>query len=101
MPFESRGPCKEVRSQCDIFWQETAIAAISNAGKAKHSALRRAIWVVVFCVFSGITLSGVVEVFEKFLKYPTSTSLSIELVNTVNTVKILIVKFWIYIQHNK
>ena len=40
--------CNVIWQTWDRFWQETSINGVSNAGKARDSALRRVIWTVIF-----------------------------------------------------
>ena len=75
---------RRIRDQCDRFWEETAISGISNAAHAKHSPLRRTLWIASFLIFAAITLQSVYHVFDDFLQYPTTTTVSISLKNTVS-----------------
>ena len=76
---------RRIRDQFDRFWQETAISGISNAAHAKHSPLRRTLWISSFLIFGAITLNSVYHVFDDFLQYPTTTTVSISLENTVSS----------------
>ena len=94
MKLARHGPCEGIYSKWDHFWHETGIGAINNAGKARHSPLRRTLWIIVFCAFSAFSLQGVVNVIQDYLAYPTATSISLKLatgrVNVYNFV-------WIYL----
>ena len=79
MTFGRKKLYKAIYSKCDSFWQETGIGAINNAGKARNSPLRRTIWIIAFCLFSVLSLKGVVTVIQEYRQYPTSTSISIKL----------------------
>ena len=77
---------RRIRDQCDRFWEETAISGISNAAHAKHSPLRRILWIASFLIFAVITLQSVYHVFDDFLQYPTTTTVSISLKNTISNI---------------
>ena len=79
------GTSRRIGDQCKRFWEETAISGISNAANAKHSPLRRTLWIASFVIFAAITLQSVYHVFDDFWRYPTTTTVSISLKNTVST----------------
>lgn len=60
------------------WWQETNINAICNAGRARISLARRAIWMIIFLVGMFFTIQGVVHLFVGYLSYPIVTYSSIE-----------------------
>ena len=81
---KTKGTLSVIWSNWDQFWQNTGIGAVSNAGRANNSPLRRAIWVIVFCIFGGISAYNLIDVIDNYMKFPTSTSLTIALKTKVN-----------------
>ena len=69
---------------CDLFtvtwtqwWKKTSISGISNAANAK-STTRKLCWLTIFIILMVFTIFAVVGVFEIYLEYPVSTSMSLE-----------------------
>ena len=62
----------------DEFWQKTNICGINNAGNSRNSVLRRIVWIAIFCVFTGFTIRGVVDIVKEFQEYPVVTKVVVK-----------------------
>ena len=62
----------------DNFWQDTSISGVNNAGKARKSALRRIIWIVVFSLGLVGTIWALYTVYADYILYPVTTTITIQ-----------------------
>ena len=62
----------------DNFWQDTSISGVNNAGKARKSALRRIIWIVVFSLGLAGTIWALYTVYADYILYPVTTTITIQ-----------------------
>ena len=64
------------------FWQRTDISGMTNAREAQ-SSLRMKIWMVLFAVFSLLTISAMYHVFHDYSLHPVTTSITVRHQNQV------------------
>ena len=74
----NRNPCLLLKKTIDTFWWRTSISGLSNAAIKSDHWFRRACWMVIFLVFSGLTFYGLWNVIYDYLEYPVVTSVRIE-----------------------
>ena len=74
----NRNSCLLLKETINAFWERTSISGLSNAGIKSHHRFRRACWMVIFLVFSGLTFYGLWNVIYDYLEYPVVTSVRIE-----------------------
>ena len=70
----------------DEFWQETSIAGLANAGKARKGVLRRLIWLTAFTIMFYFSMSQIIKVVQNYLSYPVTTTVTINNEERVSTV---------------
>ena len=75
-------------STYDVFWQRTNISGLCNA-KISNSGFRRYVWIVVFVLFSFLTLTGLINVIDDYMHHPVLTSVTVEHGNQVYTIVLL------------
>ena len=71
-------PCPLLAQTINIFCERTSISGISNAGNKNNHSFRRACWMIIFLIFSGLTFYGLWEVINEYMNYPVITSVKIE-----------------------
>ena len=61
----------------DAFWQDTSIAGVNNAGKARKSLVRRYIWLLLFVLGMVATYFSLKIVIDEYVMYPVTTTITI------------------------
>ena len=64
------------------FWQRTDISGMTNAREAQ-SSLRKKIWIVLFTVFSILTILALYHVLHDYSLHPVTTSITNQYQNQV------------------
>ena len=77
MSEKPNGLCKALWYTWDDFWQRTNISGVNNAGNARKSLLRRAVWIVISCAFTYLTIKAVIDVIEDYIEYPVTTTIAV------------------------
>ena len=77
------GLCQVLWQTWDEFWQQTSIGGANNAGKARKSYFRRAIWILIFGFFAYCTTMGVIPIVREYLEFPVTVTTSLKLSNKV------------------
>ena len=67
----------------ESFWQKTNIAGLSNA--RTDQGWRRYVWVLIFALFTILTITGLADVCKDYATYPVTTSVTVEHHNQVST----------------
>ena len=67
----------------ESFWQKTNIAGLSNA--RTDQGWRRYVWVLIFALFTVLTITGLADVCKDYATYPVTTSVTVEHHNQVST----------------
>ena len=77
MSEKPNGLCKVLWYTWDEFWQRTNISGVNNAGNARKSFLRRAVWIVISCAFTYLTIKAVIDVIQDYIEYPVTTTIAV------------------------
>ena len=64
------------------FWERTSISGLSNASGSK-SRYRTYLWVLIFAIFTVLTIVGLDEVFKDYSAFPVTTSVTVKHNNQV------------------
>ena len=64
------------------FWERTSISGLSNASGAK-SRYRRYFWILIFAIFTVMTIRGLDDVFKDYEAHPVMTSVTVKHNNQV------------------
>ena len=81
------------------FWQRTGISGMTNAREAQ-SSLRKKIWIVLFTVFSILTISAMYHVLHDYSLHPVTTSITNKYQNQVTESYVEMIHFNLFIDHN-
>ncbi|KAG7176906.1 Endo-1-4-beta-xylanase B-like 1, partial [Homarus americanus] len=65
-----------VRDTWSVFWRNTSIPAISNAGHSNHR-VQRFLWLLLFCVGISLTIKDVIGVFTDYANHPYTTQVNL------------------------
>ena len=69
---------QNIWSVWDNFWQYTNIPGANNAGRARHSIVRRGLWLLTFGLGIFMTVLQVFYVADDFVSYPITTSVVLD-----------------------
>ena len=69
------------------FWQQTSISGISNA-RGTRSVWRRNLWLLIFAIFTILTITSLQSVIKDFISHPVTTFVTVKHHNQVNSLAI-------------